>query len=211
MISSYHRVLFVHIPKCAGQSVELSFLKDIHPSLNWGKHRHLLTCFKKPNDQCWNRLVPSRLAHLKASEYYELNVITKAYFDSLFKFAIVRDPCQRTLSAFKHLNRNRDVGDADLEDFSTRSLPRLKDSQFFFASQKAYLADRAGSLLVDRLVRFSALDEEFDAIGRDLGLSGLSLHKRNVSPASKLGLTARAEEAIREVYAEDYEFFANGF
>ena len=47
MISFPHKTIFIHIPKCAGQSVEETFLNDI--GLDWRKHRHLFGCFKKPS------------------------------------------------------------------------------------------------------------------------------------------------------------------
>ena len=91
MISFPHKTIFIHIPKCAGQSVEETFLNDI--GLDWYKHRHLFGCFKKP--LTWSNNFPDRLAHLTAYEYFDLDFINKETFSQFYKFSIVRDPLDR--------------------------------------------------------------------------------------------------------------------
>jgi len=64
LISHHDKCLFVHVPKCAGQSVEMFFLDRI--GLDWERRAPLLL---RPNDV--PALGPPRLAHLKAAEYVE--------------------------------------------------------------------------------------------------------------------------------------------
>jgi len=77
MISFPHKTIFIHIPKCAGQSIEETFLNDI--GLDWCKHRHLFGCFKKPST--WSDNFPNRLAHLTAYEYFDLDFVNKEIFE----------------------------------------------------------------------------------------------------------------------------------
>ena len=59
MISIKHKTIFIHIPKCAGQSIEYLFLKDL--GINWDQRINLLLRSKKFNERG-----PERLAHLYA-------------------------------------------------------------------------------------------------------------------------------------------------
>ena len=91
MISLQHKVIFIHIPKCAGQSIEETFLNDI--GLDWENSRYLFGCFKKPPE--WNNLLPERLAHLTAKEVVDFNFLPFKQFQEFYKFAVVRDPIDR--------------------------------------------------------------------------------------------------------------------
>ena len=77
--------VFVHVPKCAGQSVEMFFLNRI--GLDWERRAPLLL---RPNDV--PALGPHLLAHLKAHEYVEKKWMTPLEFNEYFKFAFVRNP-----------------------------------------------------------------------------------------------------------------------
>ena len=65
MISIKHKIIFIHIPKCAGQSIENIFLRDL--GLSWKERYPLLLRPRKPNEKG-----PERLAHLYAEEYLSL-------------------------------------------------------------------------------------------------------------------------------------------
>ena len=77
MISLVHKVIFIHIPKCAGQSVEETFLNDL--KLSWDDHRYLFGCFERPSS--WNKNIPDRLALLTAKEILELNLLPEEIFN----------------------------------------------------------------------------------------------------------------------------------
>ena len=95
MISHIHKVIFVHIPKCAGQSVERMFLKDL--GLCWDNRASLLLRPKLVSE-----LGPERLAHLFAIEYEKFGFIESSKFQQYFKFAFVRDPIDRILSELNY-------------------------------------------------------------------------------------------------------------
>ena len=73
MISHRHNVLFVHIPKCAGQAIELAFLRDL--GLDWGQRQSLLLRKRAANESG-----PDRLAHLYAHEYVKFGYVTEVDF-----------------------------------------------------------------------------------------------------------------------------------
>ena len=155
MISFPHKTIFIHIPKCAGQSVEETFLNDI--GLDWCKHRHLFGCFKKPST--WSNNFPDRLAHLTAYEYFDLDFINKETFFKFYKFSIVRDPFDRVVSAWKDLTKSIDSNKKDINYFILNILPNhVSENNYFFKSQKDYLFDpKTDKILVDNIFKIDEL------------------------------------------------------
>ena len=70
MISIKHKIIFIHIPKCAGISIENIFLRDL--GLSWKERHPLLLRPRKVNEKG-----PERLAHLYAEEYFKFGYIDK--------------------------------------------------------------------------------------------------------------------------------------
>lgn len=201
MISLCHRTVFVHIPKCAGQSVEAAFCSDL--GLKWQQHRYLLGCFERPKG--WPRGLPDRLAHLTAHEIVARNMLPQALFTAFYRFAIVRDPVARVVSMWRFL-----APDSGFDDFVQQDLPRrVCEGHFWYRSQRAYLCHPdTGALLVDHVIPFSRIAEHWPEVMRRAGLN-VPLGHRNAAPAgSELpGCASDTEAAIREIYAEDYQSF----
>ena len=157
MLSHHHKTIFVHIPKCAGQSVEIAFLRDI--GLSWQTRAPLLL---RPND-CKD-LGPPRLGHLIAVDYVQKRYIPKEMFDAYFKFAIVRDPWTRAVSLYHHLDLN-----LPFQVFVSDWLPGQfaqgdkAASYWFVRPQTEYLMQDA-QLLVNDVIRFEALQDEFPRV-----------------------------------------------
>jgi hypothetical protein len=161
MLSHRHKTIFVHIPKCAGQSVETAFLAD--EGLTWENRAPLLLRYN-PDPA----LGPPRLAHLLASDYVARGHVDQAMFDAFFKFAIVRDPWSRAVSLYRHLQLNMPFA-----SFVTKWLPSQFSSQgdqFWFVRPQADFLYQDGKLLVDLIVRFEKLADEFPAAAVRAGL-----------------------------------------
>ena len=95
MISHHHSVLFVHIPKCAGQSIEMLFLRDLN--LTWENRAPLLLRKRKEGEYG-----PQRLSHLYAYEYVKYSYISQVDFDKFYKFCVIRDPIDRIISELNY-------------------------------------------------------------------------------------------------------------
>ena len=202
MISIHHKAIFVHVPKCAGQSVEAAFCRDL--GLDWDLHRHLLGCMQRP--ESWRKDLPPRLAHLTAHDYAARDFCPPEMFEAYFKFAIIRDPVERLISTWRYLPVK-----LGFSEFVEKRLPqRLAEDHFFFRSQKAYLCDpESGRLMVDDVVPFSALEVRWPAIAERVGVAA-PLGHRNRAPGAKPApdVSAADRDRIRAAYAQDYEFFA---
>lgn len=180
MISHHHQCIFVHIPRTAGQSVEQFFLALV--GLDWETRAPLLL---RPNDM--PELGPPRLAHLKAMEYLQYKYVTTEQFDQYFKFSFVRNPWDRLVSIYKHLNMHH------VCDFETFVMRKLKGGMYrkrywFVCPQYEYLCDDNGELVVDFVGRFERLASDFLRVGRKLDIANASLpHVNEGSAHGRLG------------------------
>ena len=206
MISFLHKTIFIHIPKCAGQSVEETFLNDI--GLDWYKHRHLLGCFKKPST--WSNSFPDRLAHLTAYEYFDLDFINKETFFKFYKFSIVRDPFDRVVSAWKDLTKSIDSNKKDINYFILNILPKhVSENNYFLKSQKDYLFDpKTDKILVDNIFKIHELKSNWKKVKIATGVK-LDLTYRNKSKDIKIDVSENCKDLIKELYNEDYYLLKN--
>ena len=206
MISFLHKTIFIHIPKCAGQSVEETFLNDI--GLDWYKHRHLFGCFKKPST--WSNNFPDRLAHLTAYEYFDLDFIDKETFCQFYKFSIVRDPFDRVVSAWKDLTKSIDFNKKDINFFILNILPKhVSEKNYFFKSQKAYLFDpKTDKILVDSIIKIDELESNWEKVKIATGIK-LDLTYRNKSKDIKIDVSENCKDIVKELYKEDYYLLKN--
>ncbi|WP_444998224.1 sulfotransferase family protein [Aliikangiella sp. IMCC44359] len=174
MVSNKFKCIFVHVPKTAGQSIELFFLKQ--HNLSWAEKDQLL--LNKNTDP---GLGPSRLAHMKANEYHECGHITKQSFDQYFKFAFVRNPWERLVSEYLHKKIDRHFS---LKEFVFQALPEkndFNDNYRHIIPQSEYLFDQNGQQLVNFIGRFENLSSDFNYICQQLNINNPTLPHRNSS------------------------------
>ncbi len=213
MISHHDRCVFVHIPKCAGQSIEMFFLKRI--GLDWDRRAPLLLR--------WNdvpALGPRRLAHLKAHEYVENRWMTQQHFDEYFKFAFVRNPWDRLVSFYRYLGYD---WRCSFSRFILYHLPRqFERKNWFLCPQFEFIHGRDGAAMVDFVGRFESLREDFATACRHIGISDPELPHVNDSRKPKSGPTqwlkrrtlpyrdmydARAAKLVSTLYEADIDAF----
>lgn len=166
MISNKHKTIFVHIPKVAGQSIEVMYLNDL--GLTWNQRGVLLLRKKKLFEKG-----PKRLAHLTAKQYVDLNYIDQKSFNEYFKFSFVRNPFSRTYSYYKYLGYSNVCSfEYFIEFILTKG---FKQNHFFFLTQTAYLYDSNGKLLVDFVGKFENLKEDIQKVAKNSGLKNQTL------------------------------------
>ena len=217
MISHSHRTVFIHIPKCGGQSIESAFLADL--GLTWELRAPLLL---RPNDQ--PRLGPPRLAHLLASDYVRYHYLSEELFDSYYTFSVIRDPVARVISLFNYMKvvdaRQRPLGfDAFLGEWLPRQLSlRSADdvqqyspaSSFYFVRpQVDYITGPDGGLLVKDVFFLEDIKDSFAVIRTRAKLRS-ELEHRNKSTAiiRRADLTPEHHRAIQQLYRDDFSFIA---
>jgi hypothetical protein len=175
MISHKHKTIFVHIPKCAGTSIEMMFLKNL--GLDYEQRAPLLL---RPNDR--EDLGPPRLAHLTAEEYIKYHYISDSLFNDYYSFSIVRNPIARTLSFYNYLGYSRTM---PVSQFVQRELVSIFESQagmyWFMRPQVSYIYDKDDQLLVDSLYRLEEINSHMDEILRRANLTNSTFEHDNKS------------------------------
>jgi len=152
---------------------------------------------------------------------YEYHKIFGADFHRYFKFAVVRNPFSRVVSAYESLKRggNPVWPNADryrdevlcrydgFESFVLEELDRaVRDRRHFRPQWRFLMLD--GELAVDYMARLETLEEDFEFICEKLGVDR-ELPHRNETRDDRPPLTSyyeRAEvaDAVRTVYADDF-------
>jgi hypothetical protein len=159
-------------------------------------------------------------AHASLEDY--LHVFGARWTDQAFKFAFVRDPLTRTVSAFDFLRRgglNRWDSAfaethlarfADVNDFALHGLGDPEIMQYVhFREQVSFLTDpRTGRVGVDFIGRFERIDEDFAEICARIGVEAplVERNRRAKADAAPV-LTDAASVRIAEIYRHDCATF----
>ena len=213
MISIKHKIIFIHIPKCAGQSIENIFLVDL--GLNWQQRHPLLLRPRKGKEKG-----PERLAHLYAEEYFKFGYIPKEKYDKFFKFSIIRNPVDRILSEINYQripkkNSNNINGIESVEEYISKviKLNKFSDLQRHISPQVKFLHDsETNKLLVDKVILFDELNHEVPKILQKKLKVFLEVPKINLSKNKlwvKEELTPRDISFLYDFYESDFKFLKN--
>lgn len=178
MISTVHHALFVHIPKCAGQSIEHFFLRA--QNLDWSSRGEL--CLR-PNDD--PERGPPRLAHMTAEEYVRLSYLDAERFSRYFKFSFVRNPWARLVSEYRYRPYYVQVFDFKTFVFKKMPAPGWSDQYRHVMPQIDYLTDREGRMLVNFVGKYENLQSDFSKVCQSLGFDDCTLPRVNTTRIEK--------------------------
>ena len=180
LLSIRHRFLFVHIAKTGGTSVRAS-LQPLRRRDPWYLPMYLCS---RLSHLSGHRIATKLPRHAKVVAAKEL--LPREFFDSLFKFAFVRNPWDLQVSSFHHIRRERPQflgGHEDFEDFLRWKLNPERAYQYHLDTsielQSDYLVDLHGDLVVDFVGRYERLEVDFAEACRRIGIAQRELtHKR---------------------------------
>lgn len=208
LLSLEKNFIFIHIPKTAGTSIT----------------RALRPWCLKPKPTRWRRLL-SHLPVPEAPEKANFNQHDKAVwlrrklpvplYDSAHKFAVVRNPFELVVSNYQHLRRKtsrRRHRQAQRWDFKAFLGYLERKNRLARVDQTSWISDRDGKLIVDEVLRFERLAEQFNVLAERLGLPG-ELPRSNVSePVDYRTVYDEETKAIvRRLYVRDFERFGYEF
>ncbi|MFM8497706.1 MAG: class I SAM-dependent methyltransferase [Planctomycetia bacterium] len=144
---------------------------------------------------------------------------------NLRTIAVVRDPVDRFLSAFRYLKQGgmnaadarfaRDVigSSSTCSQFAQALLTpdvasRALDSGFHFRRQVDFLRDRSGRIAIDLLVPFERLDAAAPHVACVIGRP-FTLPRVNETPGAREQLTDEARTIVERIYADDVRIHRN--
>lgn len=155
-----HNVIFIHIPKTAGTSMER------REFLGSGGHQTI----------------------------HEF--VDEEGFADAFKFAFVRNPWERYISAWTQMNHGK-------PEKIVVTAPVIH-----FRRQHEFICDEKGNILVDYVGRYETLLEDWAIICARLGVAGhLPHHRPGCHGDYREYFTAETWAQLAEFYARDIEIF----
>ncbi|MBN2706656.1 MAG: sulfotransferase family 2 domain-containing protein [Deltaproteobacteria bacterium] len=216
LINLRYKFLFVHVAKTGGTSLRagLKRLDWRDPFFPWrwlaGRISH----------GSGHRVACKLPRHAKIVAAHEM--LPREIFNSLYKFAFVRNPWDLQVSSFHHLRRERPhllAGCHDFYDFLRYKLDPDRPYQYHLDTtndlQSDYLLGLHGELLVDFIGRYERLEEDFDALCRHLRLPAIRLeHRRQAKDRAadyRVYYSPEAAELVARHWQADIERFGYSF
>lgn len=201
MISHYHRTIFVHIPKCGGQSIEHIYLNELN--LSWKNRAPLLLRKKTEGEKA-----PVRLAHLTLQGYLDNHYISKEIYNEYYKFSVVRDPYARVISLYNYLGFNDDM---DINTFvsnvlTEKSSPRDR-SYWFFMPQTNFILDYNGQIGLDDILKLETINNEWGKVISKTNVKTSEIPRHNITVKKKgeiADFNSNSYEIINEIYESDF-------
>ncbi|MDP5030969.1 sulfotransferase family 2 domain-containing protein [Paraglaciecola sp.] len=224
MISHKHKCIFVHIPKCAGTSIEnILGHFDGHEGRAGQDHRSIrmieqpglqLSVFKNAdNIKDYIRRVREGFRS-QANPNNGLTVNAKQY-QEYFKFTVVRNPWHRALSWYKNVLRD------EIHQKNYGINPNLSFEQFitqfagtgYLRPQTYWLKEFNGKINLDYVVKFENLAEDYMKAAELGNLPNVPLpHKIEGEKGNfDKNFTQNAINFIADFYKEEIQLFQYKF
>lgn len=215
LLSHHKKFLFVHIAKTGGTSMR----KALAHYRYGGALAVPQFVTNKLSQWCGHRLGARFPRHAKLIAAYEM--LPRDYFDSLYKFAVVRNPWDLQVSSYHHLKRERPHLVApfkDFDEFTRYKLDPMREYQYHIDTsielQSDYLVDLRGQLLVDKIAKYEQLEQDYQAICAHLGLPVKPLpHKRQATDRKPYQdyYDDDLRRLVGEYFAKDIDLFEYRF
>ncbi|MEN8190088.1 MAG: sulfotransferase family 2 domain-containing protein [Thermodesulfobacteriota bacterium] len=210
LISYNHRFLFVHIAKAAGSSIEEG-LAQFRPPLTGNKIRKRLVLLGSLNR------IGGLYRHAEFGQHATLagarSVLPPEVFESLYKFAFVRNPWDRMVSRYHFLQKNtkhhrhqmiQEMNNFD--DYLDWELKRNGMHQF------GMVTDGEGRLLTDFIGYFERLEEDFAQICSHLSLDARLPHRNKTRHSDyRTYYSDKGREKVAQFFKKDIELFGYTF
>jgi len=223
MISHKHRCIFIHIPKCAGTSIEAALGHlDGHTGRGGQDHRTIrmiqpitLRAFSSRDNMIE---ILRRGKHRYFSTVLNPRnkyTVTREQYDSYFKFTFVRNPWARAFSWYRgvmrdeiHRKEYRIATPISFDEFL-----RLHIGKGMLRPQAYWIKDFSGHIDLDYIGRFENLAEDFQKICEQLSIPHIVLpHKiKGTGEDYRQYYNKHSIELVMKHYKEEITMFGYDF
>jgi len=209
MISDKYKLIFVHIPKCGGTSIE---------SLIWKDHeRNEKNLWMGFLDKYYNKYQTGGLQHLKALQIR--HHIGRKKFNQYFKFSLVRNPYARSVSQFRYMKKREDLRNfigLNIDDTFLAYLRKIHSrSHVQWEQQVSFLYDYYGNCLMDFVGRLEDINGLIDCLNSRTNLPPIKKipHLNNSDSAYnyKKHFCQESREIVEDLYKEDIDILGYSF
>jgi hypothetical protein len=222
MKSDLLKVVFIHIPKCGGTSIENILFEHSErtPENFWMGAMNQRSSIsrklwslgnRKSNNAPINRYQTGGLQHLTALQLR--HSIGRQHFSSYYRFALVRHPVRRSLSQYQYMLRRPDlrewIGMKPNDSFLIYLKKTYIRAHVQWEPQINFVNDHLGNRLVHDIIRLEEIDDRMPGIFERIGIQSVSIPHLNRSPrsSSHRNLTSEERNLILELYKDDFQNF----
>lgn len=211
MIVSYsHQFLFIHVPKTAGASIHQALLPYAHDTTNHWMNRFLRLFGIHVNHFTHYKAKLFR-GHSTAGEVR--SQLPRHVYDNFFKFAFVRNPWDLLVSYYHYIRRkqthHRHGHVLRLQSFEEYVDYEVRRNR---VSQKRFVTDENGEILVDFIGRFESLREDFAYVAQSLRIPARLDHfNKSEHRDYRSYYNDHLIELVAEHFREDIEMFGYTF
>lgn len=219
MISHKHKCIFIHIPKCAGTSIESAFGHfDDYDGRGRQDHRTIrmiepLSALPIISSYQNQQQLIRRVAHglRKNPNVRNKITVTRQQYLDYFKFTIVRNPWSRAASVYMnvmrdevHKKRHRVGNNAPMSEF-------LQDNvgKGLLRPQFDWITDWRGEIPLDFIGRLENLEQDFETICSMLGCGSIELPFINVNKnrTTPTYFDEDLNALVAKIYSKEIEYF----
>jgi hypothetical protein len=224
MISHEHRCIFIHIPKCAGTSIETALghsrgaARRVPPDHRTVRRIEVpfLTLAAFSSAENLGEL-QRRLRHPFRAKVHPRNKtsVTRQQYASYFKFSFVRNPWARAYSWYWNVVRD-DVHRRLLgigADISFADFMKRHAGKDMLRPQTYWLKNFKGAIPLDFIGRFENLEADFAASCRQMSIPPLDLpHTRKSDHGGyREAYDQELIDLVSRIYREEIDLFGYSF
>jgi hypothetical protein len=216
LISHTYRFIFIHVGKTGGMSMREVLKQYAQEPDRFKIRRPAKMNGDRPNPlyAVWETL----LLHAKARDVQR--EVPPEIFDSYFKFAFVRNPWDLMVSMYHFIlreptaPRHEQVKAAGSFEGFVDWVGRTADPfpKGITRLQSEMLTDDEGRLVVDYIGHYERLDEDFEQVGRTIGIADRLPHlNRSQHKDYRSYYSDRTRELVGDCFKTDIELFGYTF
>lgn len=213
MINHEHKLIFIHIPKCAGSSINKFYFEN--KQIDW----------RVPNYEVLYGWCPKRKIHLQhatTKQLLETELISEEKWDDYFKFTFVRNPWDRMYSSYLWVMQDRNVKGSFKEYVEKRGVfknivntARGKTNRGVHLLRQVDFLDLNGKFQVDFIGQFEKFNEDIIRLNKMLQFQNkFNIHEKKNTARMKhysLFFTNSNKELVSDLYSEDATQFRYNF